>query len=229
MGRGGAKKKDAPVDTGPELPKIDGDIFKLAAMKNLQLVRALVEREEDPVDVNSLDELECSPLTWASRAADPDLIEYLIENGADKDHAAYGGLRPIHHCANVMSEACVKVLIEAGAQVDATDESGNTVLHFIAARGVLSMIVLVTDNGANIDTANATGTTPFHKACNNGQLSSVQKLTELGANVNAQDQDGNTGLVRIHHDANSNSASVLICLDLFSVPHSTLRQEVDSS
>jgi ankyrin repeat protein len=170
MGRGGAKKKVVEEDTGPENPKIDGDIFKLAAMKNLPLVKALVERAEDPVDVNSLDELECSPLTWAARAADPELMSYLIEQGADIDHAAYGGLRPIHHCANVMSEACVKILIEAEAQVDAVDESGNTVLHFIAARGVLSMIVLVTEAGANIDTANGTGTTPFHKACNNGQV-----------------------------------------------------------
>merc|ERR1719181_1225939 len=97
------KKPKKEEDTGPaevEVAKVDSDIHKLSANGNLDLVKVLVESKENPVDINVQDTMGCTPLIWASRGGHVNVMEYLLENGADTNMSGYGGMTALHHACN---------------------------------------------------------------------------------------------------------------------------------
>ena len=92
------KHKHEDEDEGPEMPLVDQNIFKLAATSNIDLLKELVEREQDPVDVNSIDSLGATPLLWSVRVGNTDIMKYLIDKGADIEHK--GSSYKYHPCNN---------------------------------------------------------------------------------------------------------------------------------
>jgi ankyrin repeat protein len=174
---------------------------QLAEMGDLQGIQKLVERNKDdpeaalqPVDVNILDDIDCTPLIWSARISDIDTMKYLVSKGANIEHAGFGGMTALHHVTNNMHELSTIALVEAGANVNATDDAGNTPLIYIAARGLLSGTNFLLEKGADINHVNNAGSTAFHKACNTGQLQVPIRFVEAGASINLQDAHGNTPL-----------------------------------
>ena len=78
----------------------------------------LIEREENPVDVNVTDDIGCTPLIYSARAKDPKTIKHLLEKGADINHKGFGGMTALHHACNLMHEASIHVLVEGGADLN---------------------------------------------------------------------------------------------------------------
>jgi ankyrin repeat protein len=62
------------------------------------------------------------------------VVNYLLEKGADIETQSFGGLRPLHHACNQSKEAIITRLLEAGANTNARDDNDNTCLHWAAAR-----------------------------------------------------------------------------------------------
>ena len=98
-----------------EKPSVDTDIFKLASIGDLALIKVLVD---GGMDVNSVDAMTCTPLIWASRSGSAPVVEYLLEKGANPETAGYGGMRAIHHVSNNLQENALIKLLDVNAQVD---------------------------------------------------------------------------------------------------------------
>jgi ankyrin repeat protein len=79
---------------------VDTDIFKLCQIGDLANVKVMVEKG---TDVNVTDSMGYTPLIRAAKGGNPDVMIFLLENSADPEIAAFGGMRAIHHACN---EAC---------------------------------------------------------------------------------------------------------------------------
>ncbi|MGC9317098.1 MAG: ankyrin repeat domain-containing protein, partial [Armatimonadota bacterium] len=86
-----------------------------------------------------------------------ELIEMLIDAGADVNAIDGEGMAPLH-CAG-HDEAMV--LIDHGTDIDAIDGSGNTPLHRAARRGDLDAAGLLISAGAQLNIANDDDRTPL--------------------------------------------------------------------
>jgi len=152
----------------PELPEVDTNPFKMAAVGNLALLKSLVEPPEGsstmPLNVNATDQFGCTVLAWTARNGYLEVMEMLAAHGADLEVPGFGGLRALHHATNHSRLPVVARLLELGASVDAKDDAGNTPLHFAASRGILNPMLLLLNAGAKSDALTAQEVTPLMKA-----------------------------------------------------------------
>jgi len=83
-------------------------------------------------DVNALDTRRSRngrrPLNWAAFYDHVEVIELLVEYGADINGTNLTGFTPIHHAAENNSKRSVSILLEAGADADVANRRGRTPL-----------------------------------------------------------------------------------------------------
>ena len=85
------------------------------------------------MDVNGVDQSECTPLIWASRGGMEEVVDYLIGEGAELEKAGYGGMRALHHACNGMHEHAMQHLLDKGAEVGGNIGSRSTAHHVLAS------------------------------------------------------------------------------------------------
>ncbi len=142
-------------------------------MGDLQRTIGAVYRKDYPaldaslrsVDVNSRDAHGFAPLMHAVLAedADPRMVAYLIEKGADANVAEDGQKwTALHFAARDQKEEIVRALLDGGAQVDASDSFGNTPLWrcVMNMSPNVSIIEQLVARGANPDKKNNSGVSP---------------------------------------------------------------------
>jgi ankyrin repeat protein len=161
----------------------DGDTDKV---RQLLLAGANVE-ERGWVDDNPY-----TPLQIAVLQNHTDVVQLLLEHGADVS-ATYGrGCTPLHEAACFGHAEVAKVLLENGADVLATYDSGLTPLHQAAQNAEAEVAKVLLQNGADVSAKNDRGWTPLHWAVVNGHAVVVRVLIEHGANILAENNDGET-------------------------------------
>jgi ankyrin repeat protein len=146
-----------------------------------------------------------------TQVARPEIIETLIEFGADINAADKKGCTVLHlACIKQDVELC-KLLLEKGADPCVTDSAINTPLHlFLAEVGGRSSwktkipasvyiegITLLIEHNAQIEAANNELATPFCTYCRVHKESDVlvlKHLVSIGASVDYQDKFENTPL-----------------------------------
>ena len=109
----------------------------------------------------------------------PQVLNYLIEQGADVAHRGYGGMSALHHAANGMHEASLVALLDAGADANQADDGGNTAMHFNASRGVMAIAIILQERGADLDVQNKAGASALMKCAANGQLTLAQRMLQV--------------------------------------------------
>lgn len=106
------------------------EIIKAAKKGDLDRVKELLK--VDSGLINARDSDGSTPLHCATWKGHPDIVEFLVESGADvnalnsNDH---WGTTPLHAAAHANQTAIVKVLLEHGADVKALDMNGKTPLE----------------------------------------------------------------------------------------------------
>ncbi|XP_063913940.1 uncharacterized protein LOC135130477 isoform X2 [Zophobas morio] len=142
----------------------------------LELIKA------DPSVVNEYTS-ELTPVSLATVANFPDVIETLAKYGADVN-AAKSKLIPLQFAASRQFDSCVVELIKAGASVNRPDESGATPLF--SATDHLTTVKILLDNGADINAASKSGETIVHSAAHGGKVEVMKELVERGADLNCR-------------------------------------------
>jgi hypothetical protein len=101
--------------------------------------------EPNPIYVNDPD-----ALVSAATLGDLEVIEQLIENGADPDQKCKFGDTAIIAAVNggVGAEAIIEYLLDHGADIDAEDTDGDTALDLAKYHGCDSMITFLNSRGA---------------------------------------------------------------------------------
>ncbi|KAH6664265.1 ankyrin repeat-containing domain protein, partial [Halenospora varia] len=138
-------------------------------------------------------------LQAAAELQDTNLIQMLIENGANVNAPAggYGGRTALQAICSLRSPNAdlVKLLLENGANVNAPAacKQGLTALQGAAIQGNLKIALMLVDAGADVNAEAAVeeGRTALDGAAEHGRLDMVQMLLNLGAK---SENPGETGV-----------------------------------
>ena len=137
----------------------------------------------------------------------PEVIEFLLDNGADIEVTEHHGGSPLIRAGWHKNSAVVTLLLEHGADVRARDEYDMTILHTAMALHGPDVVEMLIERGADIHAKSDFGTTPLHRAAFNSENPRVvELLMDLGAEVNARANNGDTPL---HRAARSNIKAVV--------------------
>ena len=115
------------------------------------------------VDINARDENGSTPLHWAALEGHKDIVELLINRGAEVNATSeIGGWTPLHMAASKNHIQVVSFLIKKGADEDAKAIIGGwTPLHWAASEDYDQIVKLLIDNGAKINVKDDLGDTPL--------------------------------------------------------------------
>lgn len=101
-------------------------MFKAVKAGDAQAVRSLLAA--DPSLVHAVDADKSTPLHWAAWKGHPEVIEVLLDAGADiqaHNENFHWGTTPLHAAAHGNQKASVEVLIRRGADVNAVRSTGS--------------------------------------------------------------------------------------------------------
>ncbi|MFP3959317.1 MAG: ankyrin repeat domain-containing protein [Spirochaetaceae bacterium] len=136
-----------------------------------------------PVAVAKPQERARTPLHWAARRGHEQVVELLLERGANVDAQDALGRTPLH--VAVGHPAVVRLLLENGAAVDSRDHLSNTPLH--RAVRTPEVVEALIEAGADVRAENIAGDTALDVAMRYGSsrrnLRVVERLVEAGAGV----------------------------------------------
>jgi hypothetical protein len=105
-------------------------------------------------------------LIQAAERGDLDLVNSLLDMGADVNGRVRGGTMPLMIAAFRGRLNMVKLLLDKGAEVNAKEKGGWTALMGAISKGHLDVVRLLVDRGADIDARplkNMTALTMAHK------------------------------------------------------------------
>ena len=214
----------------------EGKILNLIKSET-KLLDTLVE-EMGSVNVR-LDNLRNDTLlTLAMRKKDMELVELLLEHGADINHGDRHGNAVLHWAASSWNTDTVKFLLEHGADINRENSNGATALHWAASSGNIDVIKfllehgadkihvstalisatqtlqagavkLLLEHGADINIKEYYGQTALMKAASNGSVEIVELLLEHGADINIRCQLGRTALTNAKNMKQDDIAEIL--------------------
>jgi ankyrin repeat protein len=144
------------------------DVFEASATGDLGSVRQLVEGA--PTTVNSFAPDGFHPLGLAAFFGHRDVVEFLLEHGADVHLVARNPQRvtALHAAASRRDVEIVSMLLEQGADPNALQHREFAPLHAAAANGDENIARLLLKHGARVDARTADGKTPYDLANEHG-------------------------------------------------------------
>ena len=179
------------------------------------------------IDINHLTAAGPWNDSFLMRAAEngqKDVVQLLLDNGADPNTVGKHSLTALHGAALMGYEDVVKILLKGGAETNTATNSGWTPLLYASKKGnkvvvkllldsgaapnmanyagsplhlaigYTDVVCLLLDRGADSNMADQNGWTPLHKAASIGNIDGVQLLLDRGAQPNVVKQDGVTPL-----------------------------------
>ncbi|MEE9443504.1 MAG: ankyrin repeat domain-containing protein [candidate division Zixibacteria bacterium] len=171
------------------------DIFKAAEKGDMSTIKMLLKKDPKLVTARDMKRTPGNtPLHFAASEGHTEVIEYMIEKGADVDTKSYFGITPLHVAAQNGQQKVIELLIKKGADIHAKGRSRHTPAFYAAFGGHLEIIELLLRNGIDINSKGMNGMTLLHSAASGGHLALTQYLVEKGMDVNTSNAFGRTPL-----------------------------------
>ncbi|MEM9884802.1 MAG: ankyrin repeat domain-containing protein [Bacteroidota bacterium] len=130
-----------------------------------------------------------SALTMAASEGYPNIIELLLDAGADLKMLEDGYL-PLHSAAEEGQIEALKMLLNKGVEVHLQDHHGRTALMYAAEEGNLEIVKILVEKGIDINETDEEERTALSYGVEEGNRSLVRYLLEKGADMMLKDQDG---------------------------------------
>jgi serine/threonine-protein phosphatase 6 regulatory ankyrin repeat subunit B len=128
------------------------------------------------VYINKHDKYDCTPLIHATINGYFEIIQYLVENGADINIENYNGWTALMCASSHNYLEVIKYLVENGAKIDIQNNDGWTALMWASKWGYLKIIQYLVENGADIYIKNKEDKTALDIARIEGNYEIVQYL-----------------------------------------------------
>ena len=136
-----------------------------------------------------------SPLHVAAWAGRKDIVQKLLDTGAEVDTPSVSRSMTPLHLASTMSElSTVELLLSKGADPNKPSASSATPFYRACRGGSLQVVRTLHAAGANINAPTWDNWIPLHEAVENNRLDIVRQLLIWGADLNAQTFSGFTPL-----------------------------------
>lgn len=185
-------------------------------------------------DIDAGDDEGASALMWAVDSKHTELVKFLLERGADVNHAGKFGrtawdvavekdapseiremlraagaagspaTHPILEAARAADIDAVRQALDGGAPPDTANRDGITALHLACAAGQATLATLLLDHGANPNPADLQGITALDEAARTGSAPLCKLLTDRGAPV-----DGASDITPLMRAANAGHAEAV--------------------
>lgn len=181
---------------GPYLPRTQMDSIHLAAFNgHKNMVQKLIRGNKSLI--NQADEAGMSALHWASSRGHHEIVEILLDKGADVNFQ--GGIYGTALCAASSRghTSIVQILLDKGADVNAKGGEGRSfdnALYAACEVGCDKIVQILLGRGAKVNVPGGFHGYALHAACDRGHIKIVQVLLGQGAEVNAQGGCMNTAL-----------------------------------
>ena len=155
----------------PNTPDPKGQFGLYLALRepSLKVAKLLIETPKLKIDArNPVDE---SPLMMAALKGHTELVQLLIDKGADVNKT---GWAPLHYAASFGHLQIMQMLLDAHAYIDAESPNGSTPLMMAAQYGTASAVKLLLEGGADPLVKNQLGLTAIDFAQNVQRPESVE-------------------------------------------------------
>ncbi|XP_054132675.1 poly [ADP-ribose] polymerase tankyrase-2 [Melozone crissalis] len=138
------------------------ELFEACRNGDVERVKRLVR----PENVNSRDTAgrKSSPLHFAAGFGRKDVVEYLLQSGANVHARDDGGLIPLHNACSFGHAEVVNLLLRHGADPNARDNWNYTPLHEAAIKGKTDVCIVLLQHGAEPTIRNTDGRTALDLA-----------------------------------------------------------------
>ncbi|MBW7858494.1 MAG: ankyrin repeat domain-containing protein [Leptonema sp. (in: Bacteria)] len=137
---------------------------------------------------------ESEALVHAAQNNNFELVDRLLEAGADINSKNRQGQTVLHFAAFWGPYSLVKRYVELGAKVDVADMNGQTPIMLVYEFGSMRALQLLIDKGANVNKADKWGRTALMEAARADRLTAIKILLKAGANIKAQSNFKETAL-----------------------------------
>lgn len=169
-------------------------------------VRSLVAANRSTV--NSADIDGTTPLHWAIRADEGQIVEVLLRAGANATVQDRLGITPLYLAAMNGNGAVIRKLLDAGANANQTEKTGETILMVAIRTGDADAVRALLDHGANPNTAEPQlQLTPLMLAAEAGYTEIVTALIKKGSDIQVRTRTGATPARRLPCVAQSGCGS----------------------
>ncbi|XP_015929424.1 poly [ADP-ribose] polymerase tankyrase-2 [Parasteatoda tepidariorum] len=138
------------------------ELFDACRYGDVSRVRKLVT----PQNVNARDAAgrKSTPLHFAAGFGRRDVVEHLLQNGANVHARDDGGLIPLHNACSFGHAEVVQLLLKHGADPNARDNWNYTPLHEAAIKGKTDVCIVLLQHGADPSIRNTDGKTALDLA-----------------------------------------------------------------
>ncbi len=169
----------------------------LAAVRARQfaVVKFLLENKADTeLKHHGVNNEQLTPLIWATRQENKDIVDLLLEHGANVDATDVNRKTALHWAADHGFKTIAETLLAHKAEVDAREKDDVTPLRMAAQKGFKSIAEILVAHGADVNSRDNNRVTPLQSAASVGNRAIVEWLLANKADVNAADSGGWTPL-----------------------------------
>jgi hypothetical protein len=143
-----------------------------------------------PASIGARDGFRYTPLHWAAVQGHWDVLEALIERGADVNAVGGDGGTPLHLASHHDRPDMIRLLLDEGADLTTQNRWGRTPLHVAARRNCDLVAALLLSRDADPNATTKEGWTPLHVAQMAGHPGVRDLLLAHGADPQRRDEMG---------------------------------------
>ncbi|XP_037633422.1 poly [ADP-ribose] polymerase tankyrase-1-like isoform X3 [Sebastes umbrosus] len=152
---GSGSGASSPADGSSGIGGAFRELFEACRNGDVSRVKRLV----DSVNVNAKDMAgrKSTPLHFAAGFGRKDVVEHLLQTGANVHARDDGGLIPLHNACSFGHAEVVSLLLCQGADPNARDNWNYTPLHEAAIKGKIDVCIVLLQHGADPNIRNTDG------------------------------------------------------------------------
>jgi len=154
--------------------------------QNTQLITTLLKAGANPNAVSS----DTSPIHEAVRKNSQQVLQLLLEHGAQVNLQITDGKTPLHLAIQQSQFEMVNYLLSKGADPRMKTQQNVTCLHFASSEGDKPTIEKFLSLGNNVNEQNANGKTALHIAAEKNHIDAIKVLLNAGADKKIRDAWG---------------------------------------
>ncbi len=172
-----------------------GPLQKAIIACDISMVKDLLDQGVD-ANANPTADLEFAPIIVAAEYSTAEIVELLIDKGAELEARNNHGNTPLMVAVLHSRPEIVQLLIDKGAKVEARNNHGNTPLISAVSYSKPEIVKLLLDAGADLEARNKDDETPILKVIGSTTNCEIVKLLiDKGADLEARG-NGRTPLMQ---------------------------------